>query len=224
MRRTSGLFLASWEAACAAAGGPGGSGSGMCRSRGRARSDRARGRGRGAVRRPVRCAASFQGRSGRRRTGCRRSAGTIASPLQSTCPRPGRPRARLAGEGGGGGCQLFLAGPAGPLSQRRMFQMRLTGPLRHGLGAVQVASGPLGRPGHGGTGHRRIPPSAVVCRKARCSGSRRGGEAPGADHRSAPGSSVRGCRVLVSWPGPSGSDLFDGVRTGQERRNQGSCW
>ena len=136
----------------------------------------------------------------------------------------GLPSAQSADEGGGQGCQQFWASPAGTLSQRRIRGLRLMGSVRHRLGSVQVAFDPPGRPGRGGTEHRRTPQSAVVSGKARRSGSRRGGEAPGAGHRSAPGSSVRGCRVLLSWPGPSGGDLFHGARTGQERRNQGSSW
>ena len=71
------------------------------------------------------------------------------------------------------------------------------------------------------TEHRRTPPSAVVCGKARRLGSRRGGEAPGVDHRSAPGSSVRGCCVSCQWLDPSDSDLFQDVR---RRWNQGYAW
>ena len=171
----------------------------MCRSRDRARSARARGPGRGAVRRPARCAANFQGPPGRRRTGCQRSAGTTAGSLSEQLSALGLPSAQLMDEGGVI-CQQFLASPVGTLSQRQMLEMRLIGPLRHRLGSVQAAFDSPGRPGYGGTEHRRTPPSAVVSGKARRSGSRRGGEAPGADHRSTPGPSVRGCRVLVSCP------------------------
>ena len=144
-----------------------------------------------------------------------------SQPTAEHASAPGPPSAQSADEGGGGGCQQFLASPASTLSQRRMLEMQLIGPLRHRLGSVQVAFDPPGRPGRAGTEHRRTPPAAVVCGETRRSGSRRGGEAPGVGHRSAPGSSIRGCRVLVSWLDPSDGDLFHGVRTGQERRNQG---